>query len=403
MLSDYSRINDLFVLSNELNQVQSLDILMERVLSEARTFVKADAGSIYLVENDLLNFTYTQNDTFSSRLKKGDKLIYSTFTIPINTDSIAGYVAESGKILRIDDAYDIPTGKFPFKFNSSLDQLSGYKTHSILTVPLKLNSGKIIGVLQVINALDNEGDSICFKKSDEGFMIHFANMAAVALERAQMTIALLLRMIKMAELRDPKETGVHVKRVAGASVEIYERWAIHNGLNRDEIDRQRDILYQAAMLHDVGKIGISDLILKKPAKLSQDEFTAMKQHTVMGCKLFGDCNSPFEIAAAEVALNHHQRWDGLGYPNKVDLEHGVSDVNVRIGYSGNDIPLFGRIVALVDVFDALSSRRCYKEPWSEKDILEELKRGAGSQFDPELVNIFMDAIEVIRNIQNRYS
>ena len=108
-------------------------------------------------------------------------------------------------------------------------------------------------------------------------MLHFASIAAVALERAQMTRAILLRMIHIAEMRDPKETGAQGNRVGGYAVELYERWARRRQLNQKEIDRCRDILRMAAMLHDVGKIAISDVILKKPGRLNESEFETMKQ------------------------------------------------------------------------------------------------------------------------------
>ena len=407
MLSEKEKLDALMVLGVELNQVQDLDILMERVLFEARQFVNADAGSIYIRREDQLDFSYTQNDTLHERLPPGEKLIFTTFSMPIDQKSIAGYVASTGNPLNIPDVYQLePT--LPYSFSKQFDEASGYQTQSAFTFPLKTVNGSILGILQIINAQDAHRNKIPFSEQDEKMMAHFASVAAVALERAQMTRAILLRMIKMAELRDPKETGPHVNRVAGYAVEIYERWAQKRNLDQKEIDQTRDILRMAAMLHDVGKVGTSDLILKKPARLTSEEFEVMKQHTLYGARLFGERQSDFDLAAAKVALNHHEKWDGTGYPGHVDLYTGapldgmVGPDGEPIGKKAEEIPLFGRIVALTDVFDALSSRRSYKDAWDESKVLSTIEKDAGTHFDPELVEIFFSRLKMIRSIQERY-
>ncbi|MFC1798833.1 HD domain-containing phosphohydrolase [Thermodesulfobacteriota bacterium] len=407
MLTEKEKLDRLTQLGVELNQVNDLDILMERVLTEARRFVNADAGSIYIRDKKTLLFSYTQNDTLQRDLPQGKKLIYSTFTLPINKETIAGYVADTGQILNITDAYAIEPTQ-PYGFNQKFDEASGYRTRSILTIPLTMAGGDIIGILQIINARDEAAQTISFGENDEKMMLHFASIAAVALERAKLTRSILLRMISMAELRDPKETGAHVNRVAGYSIEIYEQWAQQNGLSQEEIDKARDVLRMAAILHDVGKVAISDLILKKPARLDNDEYELMKQHTVLGARLFQDRRSDFDEAASLVALNHHERWDGKGYPGYVD----VADGSALEGYAlpdgsaqkkkGEEIPLFGRIVAIADVYDALSSKRSYKDPWDEEKILSVLKEESGAHFEPEIVEIFFSRFDVIKSIQERY-
>jgi len=163
------------------------------------------------------------------------------------------------------------------------------------------------------------------------------------------------------------------------------------------------------MLHDVGKVAISDLILKKPGGFDVDEFEIMKQHTILGARLFGDIQSEFDEVACQVALNHHEHWDGeRGYPGHVDILTGAP----LEGYSlpdgsprpkkGEEIPLFGRIVALADVFDALSSKRVYKDAWEEDKALSIIKEEAGAQFDPELVDVFFSILEIIHSLQKRY-
>jgi HD-GYP domain-containing protein (c-di-GMP phosphodiesterase class II) len=407
MLSEQEKLDSLSGLGIELSQINDLDILLERVLLRAREFANADAGSIYIREENRLHFTYTQNDTLERMLPRREKLIYSTFQIPIDEKSIAGYSAKTGKALNIKDVYKLePT--LPYSFSKKFDQTVGYKTQSILTIPLKNGSDKVMGILQIINPQDEEGHIVWFTDSDEKMMHHFAVVAAVALERARMTRALILRMIRMAEMRDPKETGEHVNRVAGVAVEIYEQWALRRQLGEHEIEKTRDVLRMAAMLHDVGKVATSDLILKKPDRLSADEYEIMKQHTIQGARLFQNKQSDFDEAAGVVALSHHERWDGNGYPGYIDFKTGrpikefVRPNGLPRGKKGTEIPLFGRIVALADVFDALSSRRIYKEPWDENTILMQIEKGSGTHFDPELVEIFFSRYDIIRAIHRRY-
>ena len=406
-LSEKEKLDTLTRLGIELNTINDLDILLEKVLTKARQFVNADAGSIYIRDVNRLNFTYTQNDTLQKRLPEGTKLVYSLFSIPIDEKSLAGYVATTGEALNIEDVYKIKPTR-PYGFSQAFDEKTGYKTKSALTIPLKNASGHILGILQIINAQDAGDRVVSFSRDDEKMMFHFASIAAVALERAQMTRQIILRMIRMAELRDPKETGAHVNRVAGYALELYEGWASRHHVSKKEIEKTRDILRMAAMLHDVGKVAISDIILKKPDRLATQEFELMKQHTILGARLFLDRQSDFDMAAQEVALNHHERWDGNGYPGHVAIETGLPiegfekpDGTAR-GKAGEEIPLFGRIVSLADVYDALSSRRIYKEAWDEEDVLTAIEEGAGTQFDPELVEILLSRRDVIRSVQARY-
>ena len=407
MLSVREILEVLTNLGIELNQVNDLVILMEYVLAEARRFVNGDAGSIYIRDNDRLLFTYAQNATLQKRLSEGEKLIYTTFSISIDKNSIAGFSAVTGQTLNIADVYKLDS-TVPYRFCQEFDETSGYETHSVLAIPLKTVRSDIIGVLQLINAQDERGKTIPFSKEDERMMFNFASTATLALERAQMTRALILRMIRMAELRDPKETGAHVNRVASYSVEIYERWANNRGISQKEIETKRDILRIAAMLHDVGKVAISDRILKKPGRLTKDEYEIMKEHTVSGARLFVDQRSDFDEAAAEVALNHHEWWNGKGYPGHVDVETGMPKQGFSgpdgkpLGKKAHEIPLFGRIVAIADVFDALSSKRVYKDAWGEAETLKTVEEVSGQQFDPELIEAFFSSLEVIRAIKNRY-
>jgi HD-GYP domain-containing protein (c-di-GMP phosphodiesterase class II) len=404
MLDQNEKLREIIRLGSELNNIQDLDLLLEKILFEARRVVNADAGSIYVRDGALLIFTQVQNETKQKKLLPGQKLIYSTFKVPINKKSISGYVASTGDILNIPDVYKLPP-ELPYHFDPSYDKISGYRTTSMMTVPMKNMRGDILGVLQIINA--KEGSEIVpFDRESEPYILHFAGTASIVLQRAKMTRALLIRMISMAEMRDPHETASHVNRVASIAVELYEEWARRRGITRTEIDKNRDIFRMAAMLHDVGKVGISDLILKKPARLTPEEFEIMKTHAYLGARLFMDSQSEFDDMACQVALNHHENWDGTGYPGYIDLNTGQSLKEQQgkgtIGKMGDDIPIYGRIVALADVFDALSSKRVYKDAWEEKDVLFEIISQKGKKFDPEIVNIFSDKIDLIRSITKRY-
>lgn len=400
-----TNLQSIIRIDSELNQIQDLDLLLERILLEARRVVRADAGSIYVKEGDRLVIKYAQNDTKQKELPPGQKLIYSVFSVPISEKTISGYCALTGKLVNVPDVYAIPEDA-PYSFNTSYDRIAAYKTTSNLTVPLKTAEGRLLGVIQVINARDDGGNSVEFGKNDELLISHFAANATVALQRAYMTRAMILRMIKMSELRDPKETGAHVNRVAGYAVEIYERWAYQHGISEIEREKTRDTLKIAAMLHDVGKVAISDLILKKPAKFTPEEYELMKGHTFFGARLFDDPQSPLDTIAADVALTHHENWNGSGYPGWIDPATGeptkTDDSGKAVGRKGDEIPIAGRIVALADVFDALSSKRVYKKAWAEQDVYDEIRNLSGSKFDPELVDIFFEILPNIKQIRELY-
>lgn len=405
MSGEAEKLRSIISLDSQLNKIQDLDILLERILSEARKVVNADAGSIYIVRDNELIINYAQNDTKQSELPPGEKLIYKVFTVPVNTKTISGYAAATGEPVNIPDVYKIATDA-PYGFDPSYDKISGYRSQSMLAIPLKTNTGDILGVIQIINKLDDNGSVVAFDREDQMLVMHFAANATVALQRAQMTRAILLRMIRMAELRDPKETGPHVNRVAGYSVEIYERWAKNNNLERTEIDRTRDNLRMAAMLHDVGKVAISDMILKKPGRFTDEEYGIMKSHTWQGARLFINKQSEFDELAQEVAISHHENWDGTGYPGHVEIESGkplkTAPNGEPVGKKGDEIPLFGRIVSIADVYDALVSQRVYKDAWTEDDALQEMRKMAGTKFDPELIEVFFQVLPTIRTISDKY-
>jgi response regulator RpfG family c-di-GMP phosphodiesterase len=261
---------------------------------------------------------------------------------------------------------------------------------------------KIIGVMQIINAQDARGGFIPFSRDDEMLVTLFANHAAVAIERAQTTREIILRMIKMAELRDPLETGAHVNRVAAISIELYDCWAKKNNVPGGDIKKIKDILRIAAMLHDVGKVAISDNILKKKDKLNEHEFEHMRFHTVFGARLFKDSSSDWDDMAAEIALNHHEKWNGSGYPGYIKNIYS-ENISIGTGKKEKEIPLTARIVALADVYDALMSKRSYKNAWPEERVLDYINAEKQKHFDPVLVDTFMEIYDVIKAIREKYS
>lgn len=405
MISDSEKLNLLVTLDAQLNKIQDLDFLLEEILRGCRLMTNADAGSIYVLQDDKLHIRYAQNETLQAKLQPGEKLLYSIFSIEVSNKTLSGYCALTGEMVNIPDAYEIPSGS-PYSFDPSYDRITNYRTQSILTIPLKINTGEILGVIQIINAKDKRGRIRPFKREDELLVSHFASNAAMAMQRAKLTRTIILRMIKMAELRDPKETGPHVNRVAGYAAEIYERWAKKKNYSDREIQKNLDTFRMAAMLHDVGKVAISDVILKKPGRFTPEEFEVMKQHTVAGARLFADKQSEFDEMARVVALTHHENWDGTGYPGKVDLRTGQpleADANGRsIGLRGDEIPIWGRIVSLADVYDALRCRRVYKEAWNEDEVLTEMERMRGTKFDPEFLDVFFEVLPNLRQIGERY-
>ncbi len=381
--------------------IKDLDTLLETVLYEARKFVNAEAGTIYLAAGKHLYFSYIQNDALFSGSRARDKYIYSSKKLVINRNSLAGYVASSGESLLIDNVYDI-SSDVSYSFNPEFDTETSYKTRSILVVPLITTDKVILGVLQLINAKNERGELIPFSMQDRLYITEFSRNAANAIERAKLSREMVLRMVELAELRDPYETSQHAKRVGAYSVELYERWALQYNVPLKKIKSAKEILRTAAILHDVGKVALSDLILRKPGRLDHGQRIQMCYHTIYGARLFKYMKSPWDRIAAEVALNHHERWDGKGYPGKIGNLFAKT-VKLGPGKRGREIPLSARIVALADVYDALVSERSYKKGWKEASALKYIRFQAGRQFNPELVKIFLKIYDVIRAIRRRYT
>lgn len=197
-------------------------------------------------------------------------------------------------------------------------------------------------------------------------------------ELTETRLEIIRRLGRAAEFKD-NETGLHVIRMSH-----YSR-LIANELGHGE--EWTDLIFNAAPMHDIGKIGIPDRILLKPGKLDGDEWEIMKKHAEFGGDIIGEHDSPLLKLSKEIALSHHEKWDGSGYPG---------------GLKGEDIPLSGRVIAIADVFDALTTERPYKKAWSVEDALSLIKDNSGSHFDPGLVPVFLDVLDEVLMIKTKY-
>ncbi|MHC4781415.1 MAG: HD domain-containing phosphohydrolase [Planctomycetota bacterium] len=383
--SEDSPYSALIEMGIALTSETDLDRLLERIVSEARAITNADGGSLYLREGGNLRFLVSQNDTLTMRLGlKGGEELFQTFTVPITPESIAGFVAKTGQVINIDDVYHIPADR-EYSFLKDFDERNDYRSKSTLHVPLLDPGGHVIGVLGLFNRLEGGGQVGPFRKADERIIMSLASQAAVAVKNAQLTRELreahldtIFRLSVAAEYRD-LDTAGHIRRISdhsallGASV----------GLAEDKVD----LIRYTSPMHDVGKIGVPDAILLKPGKLTPEERAIMEQHTVIGAKILENSDAVVLKESEVVAISHHEKWDGSGYPN---------------GLAGEDIPLEGRIVAVADVFDALSSPRCYKPAFPQEKVMSILKEGRGNHFDPGLLDAFFDSLEDHQQIRERY-
>ncbi|KFC67830.1 HD-GYP domain-containing protein [Massilia sp. LC238] len=206
------------------------------------------------------------------------------------------------------------------------------------------------------------------------------HLSLVRMEELRATrLEIVQRLGLAAEYKD-NETGLHVIRMSHFSRIL----GIAAGMSEAEAD---DLLH-AAPMHDVGKIGIPDRILQKPGPLDPDEWKVMQSHVTIGAEIIGEHEGGMLALAAQIALTHHEKYDGSGYPN---------------GLRGEDIPLVGRIVAIADVFDALTSKRPYKKAWTEDEALTFLREQKGRHFDPALVDLFLEQMPAVRAVQQRWA
>lgn len=375
---------DLLKIGMALSSVHDLDMLLDMILLEAQRLTGADGGSIYLVEQDKLIFKAVRSDTFFKKWgPEKTRQIFKSFEMPITKDSIAGYVALSLKPLNIPDVREIPP-ESEYHYNPATDRKYEYETISMLVIPMLNHEEKIIGVLQLINSLD--GDRVVpFAEEHIKITSSLASQAAVAIQNAKFAEELksahydtIVRLSAAAEYRD-KDTANHIKRVSHYSRLI----AVKLNLPKKEVE----LIFWAAPMHDIGKLGIPDAILLKPGKLDPEERKIMEQHSVIGAKILEGSEADIIVKSKVIALTHHEKYDGTGYPQKL---------------KGKDIPLEGRIVAIADVYDALSSKRPYKEPFPEEKVIAIMTEGHGSHFDPELLDLFLTNIDEVRQMKENY-
>ena len=283
-------------------------------------------------------------------------------------------MALSREILNIPDVHQLPA-EAPYKFNPAWDKAHDYRTVSMLTLPMLDQAGTVAGVIQLINAM-SKGVPVPFDDRFRPVVAAFASQAAVAIVNAKLTANLneawldsIFRLGVAAEYRD-KETSNHIKRVSEFSVLLGRKL----GISGEDLEHLR----WGAAMHDCGKLGISDAILHKPGPLTPEERSTMEYHTLIGALILKGGNNPLMKASQAVAASHHEKWDGSGYPRRL---------------SGEAIPLFGRIVALADVFDALCSRRVYKPAFPMEKVVGIITSDRGRHFDPVLVDILLENLD----------
>ena len=328
-----------------------IDSLLTIIAEEVRHILGADRCSVFVVDAD-------KNELWTKvALGVGEKVL----RIPMG-QGIAGFVAKTGSAVNIRDAYK------DRRFTQDLDRLTGYQTKSVLAVPLKDREGKALGVFEVLNK--NKGP---FNDEDEGFLRILATIASSAIENARLYenlrkshLETIYRLAMVAEYRDQTDTAAHLRRISKYTAII----SAQLGLSYDMVE---DLRY-ASPLHDIGKVAIPDSILLKPGKLTPDEYEEMKKHPVYGARMLEGAESRLLKLARNIALAPPEHWDGTGYPH---------------GLKGEEIPLEARIVSVVDVFDALTTRRVYKGAWTLDETFRYMLDQSGRLFDPVVVEAFL--------------
>ena len=346
----------LFAYMPKIAAERKMDGLLILMADLGRSIVAADRCSLWLVDND--------------RGELWTKVAHGVSELRIPHDAgFVGYSVKTGEPLLIKDAYQDP------RFDRRSDEKTHYRTTSVMTVPLMNSAGNVMGVFQAINkqGTNEQGEAAVFSIQDLERLSLTAVYSAKTVESAMLNMELeatqreIIHILgEVSEYRS-QETGDHIQRVA----EISYMLAKFLGLPEVEVERIR----LAAPMHDLGKVGIPDAILNKPGRFTDDEYAIMKTHSEIGYNMLHNSKRKLLRFAAEIARSHHERWDGRGYPK---------------GIAGEDIPLAGRICSVADVLDALSSPRCYKQPWPEDKVKEEFQKQRGGQFQPELVDVLME-------------
>lgn len=340
-------------LSAILNSTLDPKEVRKRAMEAAVELLECETGSLYLIdaEKKELYFEVALGEKGEAvkeiRLKMGE--------------GIAGWVAKEGKSDLVPDTRRDP------RWASRVDEKSKFQTRNMVTVPVKARD-QVIGVLQALNKLHGKK----FDTADLRLLENLADQVAIALENARLYEEQKVMFKETAqalataiEKRDPY-TGGHTKRVRDFCL------ATVKYLDLDP--HTREWLELAAILHDVGKIGVDDQILRKPDRLSNEEFEKMKPHPVYGWEILQHVKP---LAPAIPGMkHHHERYDGRGYPD---------------GLAGPQIPLIARIIAVADTWDAMTSDRPYRKGLSDETAAQELQKFSGIQFDPQVVEAFLQA------------
>ena len=349
------RLEHLIELTKHINSTLELNKLLDNMLQISTDMLQAEAGSILLLDED-------KNELFFAAAtgEKKDKL--KDIRVPVG-EGIAGWVARENKSVLVADAQNDP------RFFKKVDQKTAFKTTSIIAVPL-LTKDRLIGVVEVLNKKNKH----FFNEEDTSLLEAFANQAAVAIENAKLyenLNSMFLNTVKsLAAAIETKDiyTRGHSERVTKYS----ELIAKEMGLPDDDIKDLR----LAGLLHDIGKIGIDESILRKPSKLTNAEFSEIKKHPVYAANILESIPQMKEIIPA--IKYHHERYDGNGYPD---------------GLKDNDIPFFARIISIADTFDAMSSSRPYRDALPLDVCLKEIHLCAGTQFDPEIASVAIKTLK----------
>ncbi|MDF2652537.1 MAG: hypothetical protein K0Q73_8342 [Paenibacillus sp.] len=348
-----------------------LDNVLMLMADMGREMIVSDRCTVWLLDTN-------KNELWSKVAHGLDEI-----RIP-STAGLVGYAVTNDKAVFIHDAYSNEEYK-SYLMNGALrtDQQTGYRTKALLVIPFRNSQGEIIGAYQAINKLTASEQ---FSDKDMEYLTLASSYAGKSLESALLTNEIeetqkeiIFRMGEIGESRS-KETGNHVKRVAEYSYLL----ALGLGMSQEEAE----LLKMASPMHDIGKVAIPDSVLNKPGKLTDEEFKLMQNHTRIGYNLLKNSNRHILKTAAVVAYEHHEKWNGRGYPR---------------GIKGEDIHIYGRITAIADVFDALGSERVYKKAWELDRILHLFKEERGEHFDPIVVDAFFQQLPDILRVRDLYS
>lgn len=351
----------IFTYMTEVSALREHDDIIFVLANMGKALTNADRCTVWVVDGDEI-WTKVAHGMDAIRL-------------PINS-GIVGNSITSGKKIIIDDVYKDE------RFNPDIDKKTGYRTRSMMVIPMFDNDDDIIGAFQVINHLGEDG---VFEKRDMERLMLASTYAAETLVAASLTKEIeetqkevVFTMGAIGESRS-KETGNHVKRVA----EYSKILALAYGMSKEEAE----LLKQASPMHDIGKVAIPDAILNKPGRFNDEERAIMETHAELGYAMIKDSKRPLLKAASIVAYEHHEKYNGSGYPNKT---------------KGEDIHIYGRITALADVFDALGSDRVYKKAWDDERIFKLFKEERGEHFDPKLIDLFFENLDEILEVRQKY-